>query len=227
MKELWKDLIYINGKGEIIDYQGIYQISNLGRVRSFREHGGSQKQGVIGSEPHLVKLSISETGYYRFGTIKPDGRKFSCLLHRALCSVFIPIPDRLKNEKKLQVNHIDEDKSNNSLENLEWCTPKENTNHGTRTRRAVENGRKIMDTLEWKEKHSLRGANVNARAIIGINVKTNEIVEFESMSCVNEFFNKKYADRCVSDTIRGEQKTAYGYKWYYKEDYEKLSEKHR
>lgn len=224
MKEVWKDLVYIDTNGEIIEFDGFYQVSNLGRIRSFRAHGGSVSWGKRKEVPTLLKQRPDKNGYYSI-CLTPTGNttRRVYLVHRIVCSTFISIPSELTN-KKIQVNHKDENKGNNCVENLEWCTPLENTNYGSRTKRATKNSTATRRTEEWKEKHS--GGNVhNARAVVGISVSTGEVIEFEAMQCVDNYFKIPLASRSVSATIRGRQKTAYGYKWYYKEDYEKLQNK--
>lgn len=120
MNEVWKDI-----KG----YEGRYQVSNLGRVRSlkFKSHTKFSKAGVL--------------------TAMKDGLGYMCVnlsrktfkVHRLVADAFIENPNNFK-----CVNHKDEDKTNNKAENLEWCSHKYNNNYGTRNARISQNGgRKI------------------------------------------------------------------------------------
>lgn len=106
MKEIWKD---------IQGYEGLYQVSNLGNIKSFYTgkilKGGNYK------------------GYLRLNLYK-NGVKSMVSIHRLVAQTFIPNP-----ENKPEVNHIDEDTTNNMVSNLEWMTSKENCNHGTRNDR--------------------------------------------------------------------------------------------
>lgn len=210
MEEIWKDLKYKTNNEEL-DLTPYYQVSNLGNIRSFYDNNGSKCGGRLTSSPRILKTSKTENGYLRVG-LRVEGKQKLFLVHRIVALVFNPIP----NSSEMQINHVNENKEDNSLVNLEWTTPKENTNYGSRTNRAIENMKKTKDTEEWRKNNS-KGNIHNARAIIGVNIKTEETVEFESMSCVNEFFGRKNADRSVSATIRGKQKSAYGYKWFYKD----------
>ena len=117
--EEWKDI-----KG----YEGLYQISNLGRVKSLsridsRGHKLNEK---------ILKPKIRGYGYKAVMLSKNNIHKLY-YIHRLVAEAFIPNPDNLP-----CVNHIDENKNNNCIENLEWCTRKYNTNYGTRSKRQSE-----------------------------------------------------------------------------------------
>lgn len=125
MKEVWKD---ING------YEGKYEISNLGRIRSLKNNCGNNRK-----EPLILKQSTDKRGYLRVGLSKNNKQKLF-LMHRLVAQAFIP---NLKNLP--QVNHKDENKQNNNVINLEWCNNKYNINYGTRKEKISEKfGRKIL-----------------------------------------------------------------------------------
>lgn len=108
MIEEWKDI-----KG----YEGLYQVSNLGRVMSFKT-----------SNPKLLKPTKHYSGYLH---IKLSKKYFS--MHRLVALHFLDNPNNYED-----VNHIDEDKTNNMVSNLEWCSTKYNVNYGTRTQRQIQ-----------------------------------------------------------------------------------------
>lgn len=109
MDEIWKD---------IIGYEGKYRISNLGNVFSIRRLGsGGDKTGK------LLKLKIDIYGYCYVNLYNSSGRKLH-KIHRLVASYFIDNPDN-----KPQVNHIDFNRQNNKVNNLEWCTISENHKH--------------------------------------------------------------------------------------------------
>ena len=117
--EIWKDI-----KG----YEGLYQVSNLGRVKNKRRN-------------RLLKLRLERNGYLRVSLYKNS--KVSCkFVHRLVAQNFIPNPNNLE-----YVNHKDEDKSNNDASNLEWCTRRYNNSYGTR-------GKRISKTLLEKYKNN-------------------------------------------------------------------------
>lgn len=103
MDEVWKD---------IKAYEGLYQVSNLGRVRCLK-----------GKSERILKQRKDRNGYIKIHLSKHGKRKYTTL-HRLIAQAFIPNP-----ENKPQVNHIDGTKHNNCLDNLEWVTQKENMQH--------------------------------------------------------------------------------------------------
>src|SRR5699024_3977580 len=131
MKEIWKD---------IEGYEGIYQVSNLGRV----------KRVTTG---RILKSGKNRGGYLYINLCK-QGVVSNKIIHRLVEQAFIPNP-----ENKSDINHIDEDKTNNTVTNLEWTTRKENLNHGT---------------------HNDRVSKTLSIQIIATNIKTGDSTEFYS-----------------------------------------------
>lgn len=114
--EQWKD---------ILGFEGLYQVSNHGRVRN--------------SAMTILKTQYQNSGYLVCHLSKHRKRK-ACTVHRLVATAFIPNP-----ENKAFVNHLDGNKSNNCSSNLEWCSPQENAQHAVRTG--------LFKTYERTEEH--------------------------------------------------------------------------
>lgn len=166
MKEVWKDI-----KG----YEGLYQVSSFGRVKSSYTKrilkGGKNKAGYL-----LV-------GLYKQGVLSRKS------IHRLVAEAFIPNPDN-----KPEVNHIDENKTNNVVSNLEWMTAKENINNGTRNERS-----NITRSIP----------------IIAISIKTGESTKFNSSKECARQLGLKSSN--ISAVLKGKQKQTKGYIFKYKE----------
>ena len=122
MVEIWKD---------VPGYEGIYIVSSFGKVKSLKR----TRKGSYGSirvvDERVLEHKIDKDGYH-IVTLSKEGKTKCIGVHRLVARVFIPNPDGLP-----QVNHRDENKSNNSVDNLEWCDVKYNTNYGTRIERML------------------------------------------------------------------------------------------
>ena len=124
MVEVWKD---------IEGYEGLYQVSNTGKVKSFRG-----RNGAIDKEGHILKANLCR-GYPNVGLCKGDGTRKTFLVHRLVAAAFVPNPNGYK-----EINHKDENKLNGNASNLEWCTRDYNMAYGTaRLRQGVSRGQPV------------------------------------------------------------------------------------
>lgn len=116
MKEIWKD---------IAGYEGLYQVSNLGRVKSFERRWRTGKNNNIKRKHKEMIISKSkQIKSYHVVTLYKNNIQTQKGVHRLVAKAFIPNP-----ENKPQVNHKDGNKLNNHINNLEWVTIKENMRH--------------------------------------------------------------------------------------------------
>lgn len=180
--EIWKD---------IEDYEGWYQVSNTGRVRSvdrtitYPDGKKNNKHGKV--------LSPGEKTGYLYVVLCKDGKRTNKTAHRLVAQAFIPNPEGLP-----QVNHKNEVKNDNRVENLEWCDAAYNSAYGTaRTRKSqtMTNGKR-------------------SKAVLQIDPNTMEILrEWPSTAeCGRNGFNSSLVSACCLGKI----KTHYGYIWKYK-----------
>lgn len=109
-QEIWKD---------VLGYEGMYQISSLGRVKSLSRKGGN---GSLKKEAFL-KPCLEKKGYFRYKLYK-NSKALNFLAHRLVANAFIENP-----LNKISINHIDSIKTNNSIDNLEWVSVLENNCH--------------------------------------------------------------------------------------------------
>lgn len=177
-KEIWKDI-----KG----YEGLYQVSNLGNVKSLN-YGRTCKERI------LIPCK-KPNGYLNVELSKNCiCKKF--YVHRLVAKAFIENPDNLP-----QVNHIDENKLNNRVDNLEWCSYEYNNNYGTHNERMLKT-------------RKLRNSKNAERPVLQFT---------KDCKFVNEYPSIREAARCtginhshICSCCKGLLKTAGGYIWKYK-----------
>lgn len=167
MKEIWKD---------IPEYEGLYQASNLGRIKTL--HPGKNK-----IKNNIKNFRKCHDGYLRVNLYK-NGQIKSPFVHKIIALTFIPNPNNY-----LCVNHKDENKTNNNVKNLEWCSKKYNNIYSITSRR-----KHIGNILQYdKNNNFIKKWESVSEASNELNIYRNAIV------------------RCCNNT----QKTAGGYVWRY------------
>ena len=163
-------------------YEGLYMVSNLGRVKSLRKNV-------------IMVQRYDRYGYKRVGLRNKDGLK-TFTIHRLVAMAFIPNPDNLP-----CVNHKDEDKTNNCVDNLEWCTVEYNNNYGSRP-----------------EQLSITKTNGKLSKIVQQYTLDGELyAEYPSLGEVERItgFSKANVSACCNG--KPHHNTQYGYIWKFKE----------
>lgn len=180
MEEIWKD---VDG------YNGIYQVSNIGRVRSFIEW-----KDRISENPRILKPQSQKTGYV-FVYLSKDNEHRAQRIHRLVADAFIPNP-----MNKPEVNHIDGNKKNNCVTNLELATRSENSKHAFR-----------IGLREFTEKQY---EQIMSRAKPVQQMLNGEVVA-EHRSSADAQRTTGICRMSISKCYRGMLKTAGGYYWRY------------
>lgn len=149
--EIWKD---------IIGYEGLYQISNLGRVKSLPQKRVRGFCTFISKEKILK--NIFTCGYYRV-TLWKGTSKNRHFIHRLIAIHFI---ENLNNHKI--INHIDGDSSNNAIPNLEWCTQRENSTHGKKAinkykYQGIMRDNRLKKRESWRASLNVGGKNIRSK----------------------------------------------------------------
>ena len=203
MEEQWRDII-IEKNGVVYDYSGIYEVSNLGRVRSVDRVDSRGRR----LEGRILKQNKNK-GYL---SVALCGKVFK--VHRLVATVFVPNPNNLP-----QVNHLDENKHNNRVDNLEWVTAKDNMNYGTRNQRASKamKGRTFSEEhkQKMKESHPDYHGNKHPRAKKVICIETGQV--FGTLKEAGECYG--ISKESICSCCKGKRETAGGYHWKYYDEY--------
>lgn len=187
MQEIWKDV-----KG----YEGLYQISNYGRLKSFKTD----------SKGKILKLTDKNGAYFTIILQGKGVQKRTTRIHRLVAEAFLPNPENLP-----QVNHIDGNKQNNNVNNLEWCTASYNVKHSLNLH------------PEQVKKMVYYNQHIKPKPIVQMDLKGNIIAEFESATVASQ-----QTGVCARNILQMANKTPYkkdhlrksagGYKWAFKSE---------
>lgn len=201
MKELWKD---------ISGYEGVYQISNLGRVKRLAYISEISPRGYkqyMHFSEKILKPYTDKSGYV-YTHLSKAGKTNAYLLHRLVANHFIPNP-----ENKSTVNHKDGNKINNNINNLEWATRSEQTQHAYKL---GLNNSKVGLSGDSNYAYGKRGdLSYNAIPVYQLDKNTNKIIS-EYGSMVEAAKQTGCNVSKISMVCAGKRITTGGYKWKYK-----------
>lgn len=191
--EVWRDI-----KG----YENIYQVSNLGNVKSLSYNKTGKEQ--------LLKQFKDKYGYLQVHLCKNKIHK-KYLVHRLVALAFLPNPNNFP-----CINHKDENPSNNKVDNIEWCTYSYNINYGTRNKRMIET-RRINNPDNECYKRIIQTRRINnslgEKPIIQL---TKDGVEIARYSGINEAERQTgISNSNIWSCCNGKQKSAGGFIWRY------------
>ena len=176
-KEYWKP---------VVGYEGLYEVSNYGRIKSFDTYRKGNNGSIRCCKGRILKLRTDKDGYFKVVLYKNNKPK-TFTVHRLVAEAFLPNPDNLP-----CVNHKDECKTNNNVNNLEWCNIKYNINFGTRNE-------KVSKKL--------------SKPVLQYTLDGQFVREWPStMECGRNGFNHGAVAACC----RGELKKYKGFIWKYK-----------
>lgn len=209
MKEIWKDI-----KG----YEGLYQVSNLGNIKSVNRIVRF-KNGYRCLPEKILKISSFCNSKYMQVNLSKNSKIKTYSLHRLVAETFIPNPNNLP-----CVNHKDENPQNNCVDNLEWCTHKYNSNYGTLKKRQSEKMKHNYTNENFKQKFEIIWAKnqVNRRKkVCQLDLNNNLIKIWESAYSTDA---EGYKHSNVINCANKLRKTHHKYIWMWYEDYMKESE---
>lgn len=185
-----------------VGYEGLYEVSNMGEVRSLKRKVQYKAYGkdMVRTQKGRILSQINKDGYRQVSLWK-DGKNKIWRVHRLVALAFIPNPNN-----KPFINHLDEVRDNNCVENLEWCTPAENLSYGT----ARERGRETQ-IRGWRERKYHTSLSERCRPF-GKYSKSGELLAiFMSANDAERSMGK--SSSCIWKCLHGYLRTAYGYKW--------------
>ena len=166
--EIWKD---------VIGYEGFYQVSNKGRVKSLPVKSRTKR-----FDGKVLRQFPNKYGYMMVSLSRKSHH-----VHRIVAAAFIENPNNYP-----QINHKDENKANNNVSNLEWCTSAYNNNYGTRNERISKN---------------------EGRRIIQYDLQGNEIKRWDSIAQASRYYGVAITTIC--GCCAGRQRTSCGFIWRY------------
>lgn len=189
-----------------IDNYPNYQISNLGRVKSLTYRNTNTEK--------ILKTSKNNSGYLLVFLSK-EGKHKGYLIHRLVAQAFIP-----NHSNKPCIDHKDNNRLNNRVENLRWVTHKENSNNPLTKKNLSESKMNVYQGVNNPNYGNRGKLNPISKPVIQFDKNNNFIRKWDSVADVQR--EPGFHQSSISSCCRGERKSAHNYKWGYAEDYERI-----
>ena len=208
MEEIWKD---------IEGYEGLYQVSNMGIVRSLPHFRKNGRNGYLQIGKIIKPMCVRG---YQTVSLSKNGKQKIFKIHRLVAEAFIPNP-----ENKPCIDHINTDKTNNRVENLRWVTHKENSNNPLTLKKIINANNKPRKYRCGDEhpKPNLGKIGIlspSSTPILQFSLNGDFIKRWDSMADIEREMNISHSNLCKC--CKYQRKTAYRFKWGYADDYEKI-----
>ena len=197
INEIWRPV-----KG----YEGLYEVSNLGRVKSV-ERTVFYKDGRTYMHKGQIMTGSDNGKGYRVVSLRTGNKRTDKLIHRLVAEAFIPNPDNKK-----EIDHINTDKTDNRVENLKWCTRKENCNNPLTIEKYCR--RKLTPNRVKKLKEK------NSKPIVQLT-KQGKAIFFYLSACEAEIRTNVQQTAICSCSLGKRKSAGGGYRWLKFEDFEK------
>lgn len=189
MEEIWKDI-----KG----YEGLYQVSNLGRIKSLQRITVGKKYGIHKLKEKILKEG--KCGKYNIVILRKNGKNKTLYVHRLVAKTFINNSNNYP-----EINHKDGNTTNNNKENLEWCNRSYNIKHSYTV---LKRKKSIQGLNKYVENHK--------RKVNQYDLNDNFIKTWGSISDAEKFLNITSIGKiCECCQHKNGRKSAFGYKWKY------------
>lgn len=198
MTEIWKD---------IEGFVGFYQISSLGRVKSL--HRLHRAANPYMQSERILKPRLNSSGYL-YVDLYNDGKHKRCFVHRLVALHFVPNPNNLQ-----EVNHKDENKTNNKANNLEWCSRSYNATYGSKIARTKETCILNNTYTKTNDKRTALGLYGARKEIAMCDNDENVIKVFPSLSDAAKETGVNIGKIC--ECCQGKRTKTRNHKWKYYE----------
>lgn len=185
--EIWKD---------VVGYEGLYQVSNLGRVKSIGRFVRTGKDNKRFHNGKIMKQRRNKLGYMFVGLMDGIGGRKNARVHRLVALAFIPNHQNLP-----QINHKDVNPSNNHVSNLEWCDQSYNNSYDNAN---------IKRSLTRKE-------NYKGRPLLMMDMDGNVLKRFDGIRDAEKYIKKPHTGH-ISDCCNNKRHSAYGYFWKWEDN---------